>query len=751
MVLSDFIRSEEVNLTNCDREPIHIPGFIQPHGLLLVLSEPDFRIQRVSENSISFLGIESDRLLGERVDRWLKEPGSEALQGCLNGDFERVNPLKLIFRVGERSLPFDGIIHRSPQNKIILELEPNTDDRDSDSIGFYQKTKRILNEIHKADGLEALCHTLARTVREITGFDRTMIYRFDTDGSGTVIAEDKIDELESFLGLHYPDSDIPRQAKHLYTLNWLRLIPDADYVPVPILGSEDGEPLDLSFSALRSVSPLHIEYLHNMGVAASMSISLVHDRRLWGLIACHHCTPKFVPYEIRTLCEFLGQVLSIELSAREENRDLDDRVRLKTLQNQFVDAISRANEFIDALVSDRSKLLALVSATGAVVCSDGHLTLVGKTPDEEQVSSLLEWMKDHFTNNLFVTDSLAKLYPPGETFQDIASGVLAIAITRVHRNYVLWFRPEILQEVTWAGEPEKQRQIGTDGSITLLPRESFDAWRETVRGKSNPWRSYEIEGAMELRSAIVGIILRKADEIAAINLELERSNNELDAFAYIASHDLKEPLRGIHNYSTFLLEDYRDSLERDGVEKLETLVRLTKRMEDLINSLLHFSRLGRQELNLQPLDLDRLIANVSEVLRMSHGAENIDIRVPEGLPSIRGDRVLIEEVLTNLIGNALKYNDSSPKLVEIGYLAPADGEEEFPTFYIRDNGIGIRERHLETIFRIFKRLHASGSYGGGTGAGLTIVKKIIERHGGRIWVESIYGSGSTFYFTLPKG
>jgi len=275
-----------------------------------------------------------------------------------------------------------------------------------------------------------------------------------------------------------------------------------------------------------------------------------------------------------------------------------------------------------------------------------------------------------------------------------------------------------------------------------------------VQLQSLPWKPWEIEMAIELRSAVVGIVLRKMNELAAINLELERSNSDLDAFAYIASHDLKEPLRGIHNYSTFLLEDYAELLDAEGVDKLHTLIKLTKRMEDLINALLHFSRLGRQELNLQLLDLNQSLQSIVELFTVSKSSENIDIRIPRPLPPICGDRVLLEEVFTNLISNGLKYNNRSEKWVEIGFLDPKPSDSsnlENPksvTFYIQDNGIGIQEKHLETVFRIFKRLHALNKYGGGTGVGLTIVKKIIERHHGKIWVESVYGHGTIFYFTL---
>jgi len=243
--------------------------------------------------------------------------------------------------------------------------------------------------------------------------------------------------------------------------------------------------------------------------------------------------------------------------------------------------------------------------------------------------------------------------------------------------------------------------------------------------------------------------LRQADALALMNLELERSNTELDAFAYIASHDLKEPLRGIHNYATFLLEDYGPILQDDGIEKLHTLVRLTQRMESLIESLLRYSRLGRQELQLDEIDLNRLLKNVVEVFGMHPQWSTCVIRIPRLLPAVFGDRILVEEIFTNLVSNGFKYNDHPEKWVEVGWVEADQSPGHEVSLYVRDNGIGIREKHRESIFRIFKRLHAPGKYGGGTGAGLTIVKKIVERHGGTVQIESIYGQGTTFWFTLP--
>ena len=247
-----------------------------------------------------------------------------------------------------------------------------------------------------------------------------------------------------------------------------------------------------------------------------------------------------------------------------------------------------------------------------------------------------------------------------------------------------------------------------------------------------------------------------------MNQELTRSNVELDAFAYIASHDLKEPLRGIYNYSSFLIEDYAEVLDEAGVDKLNTLMRLTNRMEDLINSLLHYSRLGRAELQMHSVDLNNLIAGVLDVLRASERDTQVEFKIPRPLPKVNCDRTQVSELFTNSIGNGIKYNQNSEKIIEIGYLTAdkysaankilkysdnTDFQNKY-IFYVRDNGIGIREKHLESIFRIFKRLHSQKKYGGGTGAGLTIAKKIVERHGGEIWIESEYKKGSTFYFSL---
>lgn len=754
----------DIDLTHCEREPIHILGLIQPHGVLLVLKEPTLEIIQVSRNTQEVIGRSPETLLNSSLANLLDDPQVQQIRQCLTEDFESINPLDLSIQCPARSLDFDGIVHRW-DGVVLLELEPKPATGNLDFFDFYHQVRGTITQIQKASTLLDMCQVVVNEIRRITGFERVMVYQMDSEGAGRVIAEET-DQETSYLDLHYPPSDIPKQARHLYTLNWLRLIPDAQYQPVGLIPANNpltDQPLDLSFTVLRSVSPIHLEYMHNMGVTASMSISLLQEQQLWGLISCHHSSPKYTPYNIRTLCQFIGQVMSAELSNKETREDSEYKQQLKSLQTQFVETLSRADHVLNGMVQLDVQLLHLVSATGAAICSGDQCIQIGVTPSEPEIYALLDWLKPHLRQGLFATRSLSKAYPTAESFQSIASGVLALEISRTQRNYVLWFRPEIIQTVKWGGNPNKPVEVLEDGQTRMSPRKSFALWQETVRGCSHPWKPCEMEAVAELRNLIVGIVLRQAEELASMNFELQRSNEELDSFAYVASHDLKEPLRGIHNYANFIMEDYAEILDDSGIAKLQTLVRLTQRMEDLINSLLHFSRLGRVGLLRQPIDLHELVQQVIATLSIARPQSQTEFRIPHPLPSVKCDRTQVTELFTNLISNAIKYNDKAEKWVEIGWINRAQTDSALsttsaeirsespsmvPIFYVRDNGIGIESAHFDRIFQIFRRLHGRDEFGGGTGVGLTIVRKISERHGGRVWVESTPGQGTTFYFTL---
>ncbi|UNU26984.1 ATP-binding protein [Microcoleus vaginatus] len=517
---------EEVDLTNCDREPIHIPGHIQPHGVLLVVREPQLEIVQVSENTQDLLGIDAESAIGQDLSLLFNRVQLKKLKACLqNENLKTVNPIKLSVKKAGKSLEFDCILHRV-EEVLMVELELATSQENISVFSFYHSVRATVSKIQNAQNLKELSQTTVEEVRKISGFDRVMLYQFDYEGNGAVIAEDKAEKLSPFLGLNYPSSDIPTQARQLYALNWLRLIPDINYQPVPLVSGNTAvstQPQDLSFSVLRSVSPIHIEYLQNMGVAASMSISLIKDKKLWGLIACHHYTPKYLNYELRAACEFIGQVMSLELQSKEGNEDYDYQLHLKSIQTKIFEDISTSENLSQVLVKCQHNLLEAVNAQGAAIVFGDNCYRVGQTPQGESLKYLTQWVQKHLSKEIFYTDSLTKYYPEAEELKDTASGCLAIPISPTHKIYVLWFRPEVIKTVNWGGNPNKRVETDENGTQRLSPRKSFELWQENVRCKSLPWKQCEIDAALELKKAMINIVLRQAEKLEKLNTALEAS------------------------------------------------------------------------------------------------------------------------------------------------------------------------------------------------------------------------------------
>jgi light-regulated signal transduction histidine kinase (bacteriophytochrome) len=409
-------------------------------------------------------------------------------------------------------------------------------------------------------------------------------------------------------------------------------------------------------------------------------------------------------------------------------------------------------DLLAALPEQAERLADFVRCGGFALAVDGGVTSVGATPDTQAVLDLVGWLSRRVDGPIWATDSLAEVYPPAQSLLDTGDGLLAVQVATLGSIYLLWFRPEQVREVSWGGDPEKERRFTPPGA-RLHPRKSFEIWKETVRGRAVAWLPFEVDAARELRTALLNVVLRHATEVELLNRELARSNDELDAFAYVASHDLKEPLRGIHNYSVMMMEDLGDDLPADGRRRLEAIARLTQRMEALLDSLLKYSRLGRHELSMNPVDLGAVLADVRATVEARLQETGATLVVADTLPSVGGDPILLHELLVNLVSNAIEYNDKPERRVEVG-VAPAADPAEAPAdevvLFVRDNGIGIPPARFESIFQIFRRLHARTAYGGGTGVGLTIARKIVERHGGRIWLDSSVGEGSTFYVALPR-
>lgn len=516
-----------IDLDNCAREPIHIPGSIQPRGVLAVVREPDFEVRQVSANVAELLGRSVDDVVGRPLSALIgaEQAGRIEQAASTFGDLSQRNPLECDLEVAGESRAFDAILHRGPGGMLLVEIEIAYGERPFSFPNTYQAVRSSVEELNRADTLAALYAITARAVRDLTGFDRVMVYRYDEDYNGEVVAECKREDLNSFLGLHYPSTDIPAQARALYEKNWLRLIDDVDYTPaplVPTIDPENGSPVDLTHATLRSVSPMHIEYLQNMGVHASMSISLLRHGRLWGLIACHHYAgPHLPPFGTRAAAEFLGSTLSLRLVDRFEGDQLHKRLAAQAVLAKLTAATLDDREPLSAALLGAPDLLDLVPADGVVLDIQGDYRTHGSVPPPQVVSAVAAWARGA-GDEIASTDCLSNEMPELNLDEQLAAGALALNLP--DGQCAIWFRREVPRSVDWGGDPHnKTIVVGEGDEVRLSPRKSFDRWREIVRQHSDPWTLGETESAESLRRHLVESLYRRTQGALRVAERVQRS------------------------------------------------------------------------------------------------------------------------------------------------------------------------------------------------------------------------------------
>ncbi len=502
-----------IDLDNCAREPIHIPGSIQPRGVLVVLREPAFVIRQVSANVAELLGRAVDEVLGQHLSALIGIDQAARVQQAAStfGELRQRNPLECHVEVNGDVRAFDAILRREPGGVLLVELEIAYGERPFSFPNTYQAVRSSVEELNQATTLTELYNTTARAVRDLTGFDRVMVYRYDAHYNGEVVAEAKRDDLNPFLGLHYPSTDIPAQARALYEKNWIRLISDVDYTPTPLVPAVDpetGTPLDLTYATLRSVSPIHIEYLQNMGVHASMSISLLRRGKLWGLIACHHYSgPHLPPFGTRAAAEFLGSTLSLRLVDQFEDDQLHRRLTSQAVLAKLTAATLGDDEPIASALLGAPDLLDLVPADGVVVNIDGDTEVRGSVPPTDVVAAVAEWARGA-GDDVASSECLSQDVPALRIDPQVAAGALALNLPDA--QYAIWFRREVQRSVDWGGDPHNKAIAVSEGDeVRLSPRRSFERWREVVRERSEPWTLTETESAEALRRHLVESLYRR--------------------------------------------------------------------------------------------------------------------------------------------------------------------------------------------------------------------------------------------------
>lgn len=726
-------------LDSCAQEAIHVPGGIQPHGALIALAPERLDVIQASDNCADILGFAVDAgSCGALRDLPWQCPGFANAVAAWASTSERAYFKR--HGLGGRLLNVSA--HRTPQ-ALLLEFEP-ADTATSGGDVLYDGLRNFLEATEPSLDVTSLADAAARQVQRLTGFNRVLVYRFDADWNGTVLAEAGDGVLPSYLDLRFPASDIPAQARALYLANRLRLIRSADYTPSPLrpaLCPTDGAPLDLSYAALRSVSPVHLEYMRNMGTAASMSVSIVIGNRLWGLISCHHATPCHPSAEVRAACDFIGRILAQQIDARERAQEGNERLRLYRIETELVAHLARSGNLQTGLAENAAQWLALVNADGAAVTMEGSAFTAGATPAPGIILDLANWLMQQQVGQVYATDCLSEAWPRGKEIAEVASGLVAVPISRIHPSFIMWFRKEIVQTVTWGGDPRAAKQ--TDAQGRLHPRRSFEEWKELVRNKAAPWRESELHSANDFRSAIINFVLQRAEERAQLTDELQRSNKELEAFSYSISHDLRAPFRHIAGYAQLLAEE-EPELKPLSLHYLEGIKRAAVSAGELVDDLLHFSQLGRAHLKKVPIDMAKIMAEVRMSLETDLEGRTVDWEVGD-LPPGWGDATLVRQALFNLVENAVKYTrDRTPARITV---TGTQGDGEM-VYTVADNGVGFDMAYGGKLFQVFQRLHRPEEYEG-TGIGLALSKRIIDRHGGTILATGTVGVGASFTFTLP--
>ncbi len=752
---------DQFDFDHCEDEPIHIPEAIQGYGYLFA-ADPESGEIRIHSNNIDSLIRLEDRpnLVGRNLFDYFDfefMPRSFIVDSYLRARRNGVR-LPLELRLADRFLAdpirqdYHAVIYSS-DGLMIIEIEPASKFKEivsAKQVGKIYATN-IAPTFQSLKDVQAVTQAIAQIVKDLTGFERVVVYRFNDDGSGTVISEAKDDDpaLPSYLDFHYPASDIPAQARELYRRNWIRLNPDVDVEPValvPSIRESRRKPLDLSQSILRAMSPIHVQYIRNQGLKASMSISLINEDKLWGLISCHHRTSHYIPQNIRMECESFAHLFGWQIYAKQEEVKARLRDRTDRTIDWLIEGLHESGGIIGVFRAYEREVLALMGATGFVFCTGEENVHIGQTPDSDGINAIARLAQSHGEDVTFHTENILDHLDIEESKLSGVRGALVIPLLSQRDYFTVWFRPETQRTIRWAGNPD-EKQAESPKKVRLAPRNSFQLHEQKISGRSLPWKENDIEIAERFNKIFLRHALKKKIEMEADITKLEARDQVKNEFLATLAHELRNPLSPITNAVSILQLPIDEAKKQTAYRIID---RQLKHMVHLVDDLLDVSRItrGKVILNQESLQLNKVLENAIELSEPLIRERNHELIFEPGEQTVyvHGDFTRLSQCFGNVLNNAAKYTEPGGRIEIRVTPSPSDVVIE-----IKDNGVGIPPSHLKRVFDMFSQVDANSTQTrGGLGIGLTLTQSLIKIHNGSISVHSDGpNTGSTFKITLP--
>ena len=705
---------------------------IQNHGVLLACTPKDKIISYASDNTQSLFDKDASAIIGQSIYNFIDEK--------IIGDlFEQLlkrnrSHKEVIFNKQNITV----VAHRS-NNLFIVEFESNS--VKLNLFTYQMSLAETATEINAVSNVLEKCDYAASLISKHLGYDRTMIFHFDASWNMDLIAEERAEHLESWLGLRFPTNSVHEQTHNLLLKQSVRIIYNTTLETVGVVNArqQSTSELNLSRCELREHSAEYLGYINALGVVSALTVGIIHDNQLWGLITCYNYSPKHTNFYQRQNSVFLAQLLATSIHLSNTDDVLDQLKKNAYIRSNLIEQINDAKSISRGLTEFDYTINSLTNSHGAAVYIDNELTTVGNCPANDEIIKLITGIKELNDTQLYYTSCLKNDFPEAEKYKTKASGVLCLFISIKNNDAVLWFKPEVIKIVQWAGSPDQPvGGMNNKGGIAL--RQSFEKQSIEQKAYSEPWEDHEISEGVNLQKSIQDIVIAKYDEVRELNSQLNTAYEELESFSYSISHDLRAPLRGIDGFAHILKEDYYEKLDDFGQSSVDTIISSITKMNLLIDDILEYSSLGRKTIEYRNLSVDSLVQELLPDLLLLYN--NAHVVIEKNLPDLRGDRTIVLLLIKNLLENAMKYSSKveDPK-VTIGYAGDS-------TFFVKDNGIGFDMKHKDKIFGVFDRL-VTTEYPG-SGIGLAIAKRVVNKHNGSIWVESQKNQGSTFYFTLAK-